>query len=146
MAQFVMIAGGWHGGWTLTPVARKLRARGHEVFTPSLTGLGERAHLAAARPNLGSSGFAAKDFQPSPPRMRGPVKSLPFSMPPAWRGRARRRLDGERAGHPLADYLDGVVLRSACLCPDGRCLGWRFARRQYTETGRGRERTRKTSS
>ena len=48
MAQFVMIA----GGWTLTTVARKLRARGHDVFTPSLTGLGGRAHLAAARPNL----------------------------------------------------------------------------------------------
>ena len=52
MAQFVMIAGGWHGGWALTPLARKLRGRGHDVFTPSLTGLGERAHLAAARPNL----------------------------------------------------------------------------------------------
>jgi hypothetical protein len=47
MAQFVMVAGGWHGGWALAPVARKLRARGHEVFTPSLTGLGERAHLSS---------------------------------------------------------------------------------------------------
>jgi Alpha/beta hydrolase family len=52
MAQFVMIAGGWHGGWAFTPIARKLRARGHDVFTPSLTGLGERANLAATRPNL----------------------------------------------------------------------------------------------
>jgi pimeloyl-ACP methyl ester carboxylesterase len=52
MARFVMVAGGWHGGWALAPVARKLRVHGHDVFTPSLTGLGERAHLAAARPNL----------------------------------------------------------------------------------------------
>ena len=52
MSTFVMIAGGWRGGWTLTPLARVLRGMGHEVFTPTLTGLGERAHLATARPNL----------------------------------------------------------------------------------------------
>jgi pimeloyl-ACP methyl ester carboxylesterase len=53
MTSFVLIAGGWRGGWSLTPLARKLRALGHEVFTPTLTGLGERVHLAAsARPNL----------------------------------------------------------------------------------------------
>jgi pimeloyl-ACP methyl ester carboxylesterase len=52
MAQFVMIASGWHGGWAFAPIARNLRARGHDVFTPSLTGLGERVHLAAACPNL----------------------------------------------------------------------------------------------
>jgi pimeloyl-ACP methyl ester carboxylesterase len=52
MAEIVMVAGGWHGGWALTPIARKLRARGHEVFTPTLTGLGERSHLAGAAINL----------------------------------------------------------------------------------------------
>ena len=52
MSTFVMIAGGWRGGWTLTPIARVLRGMGHEVFTPTLTGLGERVHLASARPNL----------------------------------------------------------------------------------------------
>ena len=52
MAEIVMVAGGWHGGWALTPVARKLRAQGHEVFTPTLTGLGERSHLAHAAVNL----------------------------------------------------------------------------------------------
>lgn len=45
MATFVIVHGGWGGGWEWTPVAAKLRARGHEVFTPTLTGLGERAHL-----------------------------------------------------------------------------------------------------
>jgi hypothetical protein len=39
MAEIVLVAGGWHGGWALTPIARELRARGHEVFTPTLTGL-----------------------------------------------------------------------------------------------------------
>jgi pimeloyl-ACP methyl ester carboxylesterase len=52
MADIVMVAGGWHGGWAFTPVARELRARGHEVFTPTLTGLGERSHLAHAAVNL----------------------------------------------------------------------------------------------
>jgi pimeloyl-ACP methyl ester carboxylesterase len=33
-------------------LARELRARGHEVFTPSLTGVGERSHLASAAVNL----------------------------------------------------------------------------------------------
>jgi pimeloyl-ACP methyl ester carboxylesterase len=45
MATFVIVHGGWGGGWEWTPVARLLRERGHEVFTPTLTGLGERAHL-----------------------------------------------------------------------------------------------------
>jgi pimeloyl-ACP methyl ester carboxylesterase len=42
---FVLVHGAWHGGWCWVRVARLLRAAGHEVFTPSLTGLGERAHL-----------------------------------------------------------------------------------------------------
>jgi pimeloyl-ACP methyl ester carboxylesterase len=52
MATVVIVPGGWHGGCELSPFARKLRALGHEVFTPTLTGLGERWHLAATRPNL----------------------------------------------------------------------------------------------
>ena len=42
---FVLVHGAWHGGWCWRPLARLLRARGHEVFTPTLTGLGERSHL-----------------------------------------------------------------------------------------------------
>jgi pimeloyl-ACP methyl ester carboxylesterase len=48
MATFVIVHGGWGGGWEWTPVARLLRERGHEVFTPTLTGLGERAHVGSA--------------------------------------------------------------------------------------------------
>lgn len=43
--QFVLVHGGRHGGWCWRPVAQRLRAAGHEVFTPTLTGLGDRAHL-----------------------------------------------------------------------------------------------------
>ena len=42
---FVLVHGGFHGGWCWREVARGLRARGHEVFTPTQTGLGERSHL-----------------------------------------------------------------------------------------------------
>lgn len=52
MANVVIVPGGWHGGCELSPFARRLRALGHEVFTPTLTGLGDRSHLAVMRPNL----------------------------------------------------------------------------------------------
>ncbi len=45
MATFVLVHGAWHGGWCWRDVSRALRAGGHEVFTPTLTGVGERAHL-----------------------------------------------------------------------------------------------------
>jgi pimeloyl-ACP methyl ester carboxylesterase len=42
---FVLLHGGRHGGWCWRRVARRLRAAGHVVHTPTLTGLGERSHL-----------------------------------------------------------------------------------------------------
>lgn len=42
---FVLVHGAWHGGWCWRRVADRLRRDGHAVFTPTLTGLGERAHL-----------------------------------------------------------------------------------------------------
>ncbi len=52
MATFVLVHGGGHGGWCYQPVARLLRAKGHEVYTPTLTGLGEREHLLNPDINL----------------------------------------------------------------------------------------------
>ena len=46
MAMFVIVHGAWGGGWEWAAVARALRDANHEVFTPTLTGMGERAHLA----------------------------------------------------------------------------------------------------
>ena len=46
MATFVLIHGAWHGGWCWAPLERALRGRGHETSAPTLTGLGERSHLA----------------------------------------------------------------------------------------------------
>jgi len=42
---FVLVHGAWHGGWCWRRVADRLEAQGHRAFTPTLTGLGERAHL-----------------------------------------------------------------------------------------------------
>jgi pimeloyl-ACP methyl ester carboxylesterase len=47
---FILVHGAWHGAWCWRPVAEVLRTAGHVVFTPTLTGLGERAHLL--RPDL----------------------------------------------------------------------------------------------
>jgi pimeloyl-ACP methyl ester carboxylesterase len=44
-ATYVLVHGGAHGGWCYQRVARLLRAAGHDVHTPTLTGLGERSHL-----------------------------------------------------------------------------------------------------
>jgi pimeloyl-ACP methyl ester carboxylesterase len=46
MATFVLVHGSMHGGWCWKRVVPLLRAAGHDVFTPTLTGLGERVHLA----------------------------------------------------------------------------------------------------
>jgi pimeloyl-ACP methyl ester carboxylesterase len=45
MATFVLVHGAWSGGLIWRAVARALRKVGHEVYTPTLTGLGERRHL-----------------------------------------------------------------------------------------------------
>ena len=42
---FVLVHGAWHGGWCYRDAISALRAAGHTVFTPTLTGLGERSHL-----------------------------------------------------------------------------------------------------
>ena len=45
---FVLVHPAWHGAWFWKKVVPLLRERGHVVFTPTLTGLGERSHLARA--------------------------------------------------------------------------------------------------
>jgi pimeloyl-ACP methyl ester carboxylesterase len=52
MTTFVLIPGAWIGGWAWQRVARDLRGHGHDVYPLSLTGLGERAHLASPQVDL----------------------------------------------------------------------------------------------
>ncbi len=51
---FVLVHGAWHGGWCWQRVADRLRGGGHKVFTPTLTGLGERSHLLHAGIDIGT--------------------------------------------------------------------------------------------
>lgn len=49
--MIVFVHGTWAGGWQFKKVQPLLEARGYEVWRPTLTGIGERAHLA--RPDIG---------------------------------------------------------------------------------------------
>ena len=49
---FVLVHGAWHGGWCWRRVADLLEKQGHKVFTPTLTGVGERSHLMSKDINL----------------------------------------------------------------------------------------------
>ncbi len=46
-ATFVLVHGAWHGGWCWRRVEGLLKAKGHRVFAPTLTGLADRSHLAS---------------------------------------------------------------------------------------------------
>jgi len=46
--NFVLVHGAGHGGWCWSRVRDQLEEHGHRVFTPTLTGLGERSHLLSA--------------------------------------------------------------------------------------------------
>ena len=52
MATYVFVAGGGWGGFIWREVASRLRTLGHDVFTPTLTGVGERVHLASPQIDL----------------------------------------------------------------------------------------------
>jgi pimeloyl-ACP methyl ester carboxylesterase len=52
MSKFVLVHGAWQGGYVYARVARLLREAGHDVYTPTLTGLGERSHLVNHAINL----------------------------------------------------------------------------------------------
>jgi pimeloyl-ACP methyl ester carboxylesterase len=52
MSIYVLVGGGWLGGWCWQRVARRLREEGHEAYPATLTGLGERVHLARPEVDL----------------------------------------------------------------------------------------------
>jgi pimeloyl-ACP methyl ester carboxylesterase len=60
LPAMVLVHGAWHGGWCWQRVVPHLIAAGHAVYTPTLTGLGERSHLA--RPDIDLS-LHARDVQ-----------------------------------------------------------------------------------
>ncbi|MGY3607483.1 MULTISPECIES: alpha/beta fold hydrolase [unclassified Bradyrhizobium] len=54
MTDYVLIHGAFHGSWCWTRVRRLLASKGHRVFTPTLTGLGEPSHLLSPEVSLGT--------------------------------------------------------------------------------------------
>jgi len=52
MATFVLVHGAWTGGWFWWRVGKALQEAGHQVVRPTLTGCGERSHLASPQVNL----------------------------------------------------------------------------------------------
>jgi pimeloyl-ACP methyl ester carboxylesterase len=52
MATFLICHGAWSAGWAWKKVRPLLRAAGHEVFTPTYTGVGERSHQASPNVDL----------------------------------------------------------------------------------------------
>ena len=52
MSTYVLVHGAWRGSWIWKRVRRLLQARGHEVFTPTLTGVADRSHLSSPSVNL----------------------------------------------------------------------------------------------
>ena len=52
MATFVLVHGAWGGSYSWRKVRPCLVASGHQAFTPSLTGIGERAHLTSPQVDL----------------------------------------------------------------------------------------------
>jgi pimeloyl-ACP methyl ester carboxylesterase len=52
LATYILVPGAWLGGWAWRDVAARLRANGHDVYPITLTGLGERVHLARPEVDL----------------------------------------------------------------------------------------------
>jgi pimeloyl-ACP methyl ester carboxylesterase len=105
MTTFVIVHGAWGGGWEWSPVADILRRHGHRAFTPTLTGMGERAHLSRGEPvGLGThidDIVAVLEFE----RLRDVVLcGASYGGMPAT-GAADRAADRVR----LLVYVDGLV-------------------------------------
>jgi pimeloyl-ACP methyl ester carboxylesterase len=52
MTTFVLVHGAWRGSWCWKRVRKALQSAGHDVFTPTLTGVADRSHLASANVDL----------------------------------------------------------------------------------------------
>jgi pimeloyl-ACP methyl ester carboxylesterase len=52
VSTYVLVGGAWLGGWAWQPVTRQLREHGHDVHPVTLTGLGDRSHLATPQVDL----------------------------------------------------------------------------------------------
>jgi hypothetical protein len=79
VTTFVLVHGAMHGGWCWRDVAGELRARDHLVFTPTLTGQGERAHLRTSGTGIATHDESLLDVEP--PETAARYRSLAAASP-----------------------------------------------------------------
>jgi pimeloyl-ACP methyl ester carboxylesterase len=141
MAIFVLVHGAWHGGWCWERVASRLRDDGHEVLTPTLTGLGERADELT--PNVGLrthvedivdvllsedlegvelvghsyAGFVAREAAD-----REPGRIARITMLDAWAGRDGESVDS-RAPKVFSDWVARLTEGDAIAVPPPATVG-----------------------
>lgn len=102
---YVLVHGAWHGGWCWARVAPLLVAAGHRVVAPTLTGLGDRAHLFSASVDLAThvrDVLAAIDCDEPPGRLIAVAHSYAGNLMAGVADALRDRID-----HYV--YLDAVV-------------------------------------
>jgi pimeloyl-ACP methyl ester carboxylesterase len=110
MTSFVLVHGGWHGAWCWDRVVPILSAAGHEVATPTLTGLGDRA--AEASPAVSVETHAA-DIEQAVRASRGPVVLVTHSYSGA---------PAEVAAPRLVDRLVRIVHIDSFALADGEAI------------------------
>jgi Alpha/beta hydrolase family len=110
MTSFVLVHGGWHGGWCWERVVPLLTAAGHDVATPTLAGLGDRA--AQASPDIGIDTHAA-EIEHAVRRAREPVVLVTHSYSGA---------PAEVAAPRLVDRLMRIVHLDSFALEDGEAI------------------------
>ena len=127
-STFVLVHGAFHGGWCWRRVADRLVATGARVFTPTMTGLGERVHLLA--PGVGYKTFVDDVVAVIESEELSDVVLVGHSF-----GGAVITGVADRIGHRIARlvYLDAVVPQNGQsavdqLPPETRAIRIRAAR------------------
>ncbi|SHF94380.1 alpha/beta fold hydrolase [Streptoalloteichus hindustanus] len=141
MATYVLVHGAWQGGWSWRRVADRLRAAGHDVFTPTLSGIGERAHQATPKIGLRAHvtdlvamlryedlrdvvlvGHSYGGFVVREAADQAPERIARIVMVDAWAGRDGESLD-DRATRFFRDWLDSVTVDGMVPPPPLESLG-----------------------
>ncbi|OBG29574.1 alpha/beta fold hydrolase [Mycobacterium sp. 852002-51057_SCH5723018] len=108
-ATYVLVPGSWHGGWSWQPVAKRLRAKGHEAITLTLPGLSHGDD---------PSGYRLKD---AVDYIVGEVRRLPHHdvvlVAHSWGG-----YPATEAAHALTDRVSKIVYLNAQVPVRGRSL------------------------
>ena len=114
MATYVLVHGGWSGAHGFRHVRRLLQGAGHEVFTPSLTGIGERVHLASPQVDLTTHISRCRERG----ALRGPRPDRAARLLLRRRSRDRCASPSSRIGYASSCTSTRSCLRTATPCWD----------------------------